>query len=761
MNQICLKEYCDKKKAKWVLKNFDKVNVNSDRKDDNFNDTIKMIKNYLGEIIKSKNGYVERKYISKRNGKGRMYLDKCYGYQSMMREYRHTLCKDEYYDIDIKNCHPVLLVQYCEKNNIKCDCLAEYVEKREKFNEYLKKYYNMDAKKFSLFMMNGCPLFDRFKKDKKLSSLYNEIKKIHDKIYELNKEIAEYVENKKDDNIKGSCCAYLLQEIENEILMKAYEFFKKKKFEIGSLCFDGLMIKKNKLINLSILKELKEYIRDKINYGVDFVIKEMNQGYDITDEDLKEMEIEDEKNKENEYIIETDNEGSLLILEKLKNNVKKSKGRFFIKKFENCNIYKEDNTNSFQETKDYILNFILNLDIKKINEKGNLRVYSQDIIGASSLLRAVMSKIEEDDLFIKKMWESNLYKLCFINGYYDFKSNTFKDYDDDTYTPIYINYEYKKADEDKKKEIYDKILNPIFPNETQRNYVLYWLSRGMAGCYTDKTWACGLGLRDSGKGVITELILETLESYAGTFSADEFTISKSHGDDARRKAFLLPFEFRRLNMSNELKTIEGDGKQVIFDGNLIKTASSGGDEIQARPLFRNTTTIRSQGRFICFLNEDVKCYPDDCNEKLDIFMFENVFKKCITEEDEKINNRGGMKILKADDNIKFLIKNKDYKLAMLEILIESFSFNILERPPCVLNNKLDVVDKDENIEMKLKDYVEITDDKEDIILISEVNKHLKQYFKLSQIKTNLAKMGAVEFKNSQRYYRYLKLKDKD
>jgi phage/plasmid-associated DNA primase len=361
------------------------------------------------------------------------------------------------------------------------------------------------------------------------------------------------------------------------------------------------------------------------------------------------------------------------------------------------------------------------------------------------------------------MWYSNLNKLCFKNGYYDFKSKSFKKYDNETYSPIYINYDYVKADPEKKKEVYDLILDPIIPNKEQQEYMLNWLARGLAGCYTDKTWAVGLGLRNSGKGVLTEAILKTVECYAGTFRADEMMNSDTgSGDIAKKYAWLMDFEYRRLNFSNELKEMDSKKRATILDGNVIKSISSGGDNQEARKNFKNQVTFKIQGRMMLNLNNLVTCSPADCNETLQIFTFKNEFKKesDFTERDRKINERGDRKILIANNNIKNLFLEESYKLALLEILIENYTDIQKEAPEITKNNKEDVIDKDDDITNRLENYIELTDNQKDKILISECNSILKKYFKLSQIKTGMMKLGVTESKsNGERYYRFIKMRE--
>ena len=48
-------------------------------------------------------------------GFGRVYATKSLSLGSIRKEVRHTLAKDIYVDIDIENCHPMILHQVCEK----------------------------------------------------------------------------------------------------------------------------------------------------------------------------------------------------------------------------------------------------------------------------------------------------------------------------------------------------------------------------------------------------------------------------------------------------------------------------------------------------------------------------------------------------------------------------------------------------------------------------------------------------------------------
>lgn len=63
--------------------------------------------------------------------RGRLHAVKGLSFQGMPRVIRHLLCSPRYLDIDLVNAHPVILSQYCARNNIQAPALAEYVTNRD------------------------------------------------------------------------------------------------------------------------------------------------------------------------------------------------------------------------------------------------------------------------------------------------------------------------------------------------------------------------------------------------------------------------------------------------------------------------------------------------------------------------------------------------------------------------------------------------------------------------------------------------------
>ena len=92
---------------------------------------------------------------------------------------------------------------------------------------------------------------------------------------------------KEKENIKGSLISYYLQEYECQILETVYLYCVKNRYIENnncSLCFDGLMIPKDKF-KPELLNELKNEVFNKNGFQLTFIEKEMNDGY--SEEQLK------------------------------------------------------------------------------------------------------------------------------------------------------------------------------------------------------------------------------------------------------------------------------------------------------------------------------------------------------------------------------------------------------------------------------------------------------------------------------------------
>jgi hypothetical protein len=725
MTTIKKTEFCDKKVAKWIIDNITKIPCRVSTAQEIHQRGLE----YCNRILKLKRSekYLTVKYKKPGSlGQGR-YFANIGSIQGLPREIRHTICKNEYYDIDLVNSQPTILSQYCKLNKINCPKLDSYVKNRDKIFEDYKNKYKMTKNDIK---MNFVKILNGSKKstiqDEYFIKLLEEMKNVTEIIRNLeeNKELYNYAKNRKDKtyNINGSIMSYRYQIIENEILMIANDFFISKGYDVDVLVFDGCMIRKNKELPNEILDELNHLVKEKMKYEIKFVIKPMDEGYDIPAEELEKYE---EEKDEDFKIIENDKECSNIILKSLGNKVVKSNNRYF---FKVKNFYTEDLSANEKDTRQYILKIISDHDLRRLTSTGESKHYSKEFKGANNILNLVMSDLNDDSDFTEKMWNSNLYKLCFKNGYWNFKTNKFEKYDDETITPIHIKREFKETTEETKKLVYDKILDPILRNKEQQKIFLNWIARGCAGIYEEKTWSVGLGNRNTGKGVLSELIFNSLESYAGSFNPEELICTRvGNGDIAKKLAWTIPFEYRRINISNELKTEDEKGTRIKLDGNILKSIASGGDKKRARLNYKNEIEFRIQGRCLFLMNEMIDVSPQDACETLTTFKFQTEFKDELTESELKINEEEtGYYFALSDPKIKSeLLQNPDIQNAFIHILIDHFTNEKMKLPEFMSEQNTDLVDTENRTMSILKDLFIFTDDKSDELTIQEVDEKCK------------------------------------
>lgn len=243
-------------------------------------DPIRALKKYVLQSVFKDSVAHEHVTYKQNNGKGRFYAVGGLSLQSLAREIRHTIARNYYKDIDVVNCHPVLLKWLCEQNNFECKYLSMYIADRD-------KYINGNPAKKTLFlvMTNEGTKINESRLTDFESGYWNEMKRLHNSFAELypfeykahkkkRKEI-----DKKDYNHKASFMNTLLCDLENRILMCMWKFYGNANDAV--LCFDGIMIRIRPDEKYQI-KECEQYIESEIGIRITLKIKEMGEGFDLS-----------------------------------------------------------------------------------------------------------------------------------------------------------------------------------------------------------------------------------------------------------------------------------------------------------------------------------------------------------------------------------------------------------------------------------------------------------------------------------------------
>ena len=176
---IILNEIVDKEKLQYILDNNDfDLEVNN------------LAKNYydsLDDLGRKRIGYKQT-----HKNKNRYYaVGSCLSY--LKREIRNSIMPKNIKDIDMINCHPVILLNLCQKNEIICNILKNYVENRDiildSFGDNRKS-----VKEMFLTVLNG-GFKDKYSEDPRINNylklLEKEVVKIQEYFYSKDKRYFE------------------------------------------------------------------------------------------------------------------------------------------------------------------------------------------------------------------------------------------------------------------------------------------------------------------------------------------------------------------------------------------------------------------------------------------------------------------------------------------------------------------------------------------------------------------------------------------
>ena len=249
----------------------------------------------LKKIIKNKSPVNNVSYLPSKNLKnmGRLFAQSA-SLQNLPREFRGAIGAN-YHDLDMKNAHPSILLQYCQKNDIKCEALEHYVNNRDVIIEKIMNDYQLekgDVKQLFLSVMNGGKregITDAF-----FMKFKTECERIHTFIASLNPKLLKDVCKRKEFNVNGSLTNIILCNIENEILLTAVQYLMKEGYKVDVLVFDGCMIRKedDKNITADLLGGLSGYVYEKTKYKIEFVEKELDNTIDLSIYDSPNNDIE-------------------------------------------------------------------------------------------------------------------------------------------------------------------------------------------------------------------------------------------------------------------------------------------------------------------------------------------------------------------------------------------------------------------------------------------------------------------------------------
>ena len=222
--------------------------------------------------------------------------------------------------------------------------------------------------------------------------------------------------------------------------------------------------------------------------------------------------------------------------------------------------------------------------------------------------------------------------ICFNNGIYDFKNNTFNKYSEDTLEPsISVGYDYIEytGNEPIFNEI-NEYFKKLLHNEDERNKLLKFLSNRVKGI-EDNKFNIIHGLASNGKSVFTCLVHKLFGDY--------YKVIDLYDEEINFKLFY-------------------DKRIIVFsypDSNQSKFS-------QIEPLIHNSSDIHFQFLMVCSYLPKI---PDKINQISNIFNFNTTFIKKDKEITKDCHEY-------ADFSYEQKIKNNEWNSALMWMLIHKY-----------------------------------------------------------------------------------------
>jgi len=207
-------------------------------------------------------------------GYGRLYGTKG-SFETLEKECRGTICKEYYHDIDIVNCHPVLLLQFAKaKFDTELPEVEKYVDNREAYLKNVMTENSVtrdEAKQAIISVLYGGSCNQK----SYLYELSEEVRKFSKKLFQTEQyaELAKACKSEK--NMYGSFLAFLLQTEERHCMLAMKEHLESQGWCVDVLCYDGVMIRKQDG-RVPDLVSCESAVLAKTGYQINLVTKEFS-----------------------------------------------------------------------------------------------------------------------------------------------------------------------------------------------------------------------------------------------------------------------------------------------------------------------------------------------------------------------------------------------------------------------------------------------------------------------------------------------------
>ena len=759
-------------------------------------------KTIITETFKKKKKNTSVMYApTKTNSKGR-HFSKEKSLQGLSRVVRHLICHENYTDIDIKSCHPVIFTQLCHAYNFDCSHIIYYIDNRTKCLDELMtitNYSKDDCKQSMLSLLNGgsCnKIFNNFQVPEWFSNFAYQIEKIHEQFVkhdDLKDCIKEVQKSHGVDcfNFNGKVVNRLLCRYENIILQHAIHYCSLNDIYVASPQFDGFLCEKNEKLDQDFLQKLDLFIEKETGFEVNFCIKEMDEHIPLKEKldtlktkketlellkkkiqqekqhekERKEQEKQHEKERKEQAKREkdlplpncSDEFLGIFFLEQIGDNIKYHKplNLYYIynhQKFLWENVPVENLMVLFS---DILIPYITELQAECCDSEILVDKYEKmkELVCSTKkqydILKQVKIRLNDDSHFIDNNFNKSITLFPFKNKVIELDSGIVRDRKKDDYFTITTDNTFldeENTDFFKRKDELDKYLCEILLTDdmTYIDSFLTYFSHFLTNDNSIKKIITLIGERDAGKTAFINLIISILQDFS-TIAPRRLVINSKSESVLGTEFF--PLIDKRAFFISELQSNE------FYNETLLKNISGNDKYFKVRGSSGSGyESIIIQAKGIISTNESANYSEPAFISRLLYVKFPNKFKA-------------------NSDKLKEILAFKDILFTILchkaKKLIEN-KYNFVPHENMIKETKKENCSKD-SIKSFFEDNLIRTENSKDKILRSSLYPIYTQYCKSNNLIAKNKKPFIDDLESEPYnliestlkgyvYYRYLKIK---
>ena len=641
---------------------------------------------------------------------GRLFPIHRIGCEGFPKDIRACLYDKYYWDVDMENAQPVLLVALAKRLGVTHSALEEYCLNRKQVLEEIMKdnnYTRDDAKTLCLSVIFGGyrdqhPL---------LPKMFLELKNLAILVSKENEELFQIVKKDKDNkdkyNPEGSCLAVYIQNEERLILMEIDKCLSKRGRSMDAWIHDGGLVRKlpnETQFPMSLLREVEQEVFEKTGYVITLAIKPMAHTFVFKTNDTllpPDVKVNDD------YAAKTFANLAGPLLKKVNNVLyafNTETGLWTENILPLIHEFKEDLY--FEQTVG---------SVYKINDYGGMANKMDP------MLKLTPNYVPESSLDA----ETSIGKLLWKDGWYDFETDSFhQGFNPDLFFAGRINRPFpKKRDEEAIRFVHKVLFEDPYLEEQaeQRDFYKIALARALYGDYRAKRCYFTTGRANCGRGLLTAALQMSFEGFVTQFSSEQLLYNpRSSSDPAKQMAWVIPFRDARIAIANEISMSE-----KFIDGNRLKGISSGGDQIQARLNFKDEQLYTIRATLFCLTNDIPSIKPAE--EGLLNRICINELKKVYVKDPDPSNKYQA----REDRTLKDKFNQDQFKDALFFILVDEWKKFVAngrqsEKPASVTQGIQEWVETGVSVQNILSEKYEFTKDENHMVRFDDLEKLLRQ-----------------------------------